>query len=108
MQRYVDLIAKKRGFAGALHSGDSAYSALSAYFFKRMEPALEKLLDAAIAAKVIHAGVRADDLLRAVATLCHGPHGEEPSYARSMVQLLIDGMGGGTSDPTKSKVVRKS
>ena len=106
-QRYVDLLGKKRGFAGALHSGDPAYRALPGYFFKRMEPALGKLLDAAIATKAIRGGVRAEDLLRAVATLCHGPDGEEPPYARSMVQLLMDGMRCETSDLTKSKMARK-
>jgi hypothetical protein len=36
--------------------------------------------------------------LRAVATLCHGPHGKEPVYARRMVELLVDGLryGAGT------------
>jgi AcrR family transcriptional regulator len=92
MQRYMDLIATKRGFAGALHSGDLAYSALSPYFFERMEPALHTLLDKAAAAGTVRSGVKATDLLRAVATLCHGPHGEEPLYARKMVELLVDGL----------------
>ncbi len=42
-------------------------------------------------------GIEANDLLRAVATLCHGPHGEEPVYARRMVELLIDGLRYGAS-----------
>jgi hypothetical protein len=40
----------------------------------------------------VRPGIEADDLLRAVATLCHGPHGEEPVYARRMVELLVDGL----------------
>lgn len=98
MQRYVDLIAKKRGFAGALHSGDPAYSALSPYFFERMEPALHALLDTAAVAGKVRIGIKAADLLRAVATLYHGPHGEEPPYARKMVELLVDGLRYGATE----------
>jgi AcrR family transcriptional regulator len=97
MQRYMDFVATKRGLAAALHSGDPAYSALPGYFDKRLRPALETLLDAAVAAGVVRPGIEAEDLLRAVATLCHGPHGEEPVYARRMVELLVDGLRYGAS-----------
>jgi len=97
MQRYVDFIGTKRGLAAALHSGDPAYSALPVYFNKRLRPALKTLLDAAVAARVVRPGIEADDLLRAVATLCHGPHGQEPVYARRMVELLVDGLRYGAS-----------
>jgi|HubBroStandDraft_2_1064218.scaffolds.fasta_scaffold301532_1 AcrR family transcriptional regulator len=97
MQRYMDFVATKRGLAAALHSGDPAYSALPGYFDKRLRPALETLLEAAVAAGVVRSGIEADDLLRAVATLCHGPHGEEPVYARRMVELLVDGLRYGAS-----------
>lgn len=92
MQRYVDFIGTKRGLAKALHSGDPAYIALPGYFNKQLEPALKTLLDAAIAAGVVRPGIAANDLLRAVATLCRGPHDEEPVYARRMVDLLVDGL----------------
>jgi AcrR family transcriptional regulator len=92
MQRYVDFIATKRGLAAALHSGDPAYLALPAYFNKRLQPALQTLLDAAVAAKAVRSGIEADDLLRAVATLCRGPRDKEPVYARKMVDLLVDGL----------------
>ena len=97
MQRFVDFIATKRGLAAALHSGDPAYSALPGYFNKRLLPALKTLLDTAVAAGVVRPGIEADDLLRAVATLCHGPHGQEPVYARRMVELLVDGLRYGAS-----------
>src|ERR1700678_301825 len=97
MQRYMDFVATKRGLAAALHSGDPAYSALPGYFDKRLRPALETLLEAAVAAGLVRPGIAADDLLRAVATLCHGPHGEEPVYARRMVALLVDGLRYGAS-----------
>jgi AcrR family transcriptional regulator len=92
MQRYVDFFATKRGLAAALHSGDPAYTALPVYFEKRLEPALKTLLDAAVAAKIVRPGIEAGDLLRAVANLCRGVHGEEPVYARRMVELLVDGL----------------
>jgi AcrR family transcriptional regulator len=105
MQRYVDFIATKRGLAAALHSGDPAYSALPGYFDKRLRPALRTLLDAAVRAKVVRPAIEADDLLRAVATLCHGGRGEEPAYARKMVELLVDGLryGAGTQVDTPGK-----
>jgi hypothetical protein len=53
MQRYVDFIGTKRRLAAALHSGDPAYSALPGYFDKRLQPALERLLDAAVEAGVV-------------------------------------------------------
>jgi AcrR family transcriptional regulator len=101
MHRYVDFIATKRGLAGALRSGDPAYKALPAYFNKSLQPALKTLLDAAVAAKAVRAGIEAEELLRAVATLCHGLHGEEPAYARRMVDLLVDGLRYGANTPTQ-------
>jgi AcrR family transcriptional regulator len=92
MQRYVDFFATKRGLAAALHSGDPAYTALPVYFEKRLQPALRSLLDAAVAAGVVRPGIEAGDLLRAVGNLCRGVHGEEPVYARRMVELLVDGL----------------
>jgi AcrR family transcriptional regulator len=99
MQRFVDFIATKRGLAAALHSGDPAYSALPGYFNKRLLPALKTLLDTAVSAGVVRPGIEAEDLLRAVATLCHGLHGAEPVYARRMVALLVDGLRYGASTP---------
>lgn len=92
LHRFVDFLTTKRGLAAALHSGDSAYLALPAYFDKRLRPALQTLLDAAVAAKAVRADIEADDLLRAVSTLCRGPRDEEPVYARKMVDLLVDGL----------------
>ena len=107
MQRFVDFIATKRGLAAALHSGDPAYSALPGYFNKRLLPALKTLLDAAVAAGVVRPGIEAEDLLRAVATLCHGPDGVEPVYARRMVALLADGLRYGASTPIDPPKTRR-
>ncbi len=77
MQRYVDLIATKRGLAAALHSGDPAYQALPAYFEKRLKQALRALLDDAIATGEIRAEAEPDDLLREVPSLCMSAGGKE-------------------------------
>jgi len=103
MQRFVDFVATKRGLAAALHSGDPAYRALPEYFDKRLKPALVGLLNAAIAAKAVRPGIEPADLLRAVATLCHGPRGEEPAYARRMVELLVDGLRYGAGTPISKR-----
>lgn len=91
MQRYAAFIAAKRGLATALHSGDPAFDSLPVYFDKRLRPALQTLLDAAIAAGEVRADVAADDLLKAVASLCMH-HDGGPAYAQRMVALIVDGL----------------
>jgi AcrR family transcriptional regulator len=98
MQRYVDLIATKRGLASALHSGDPAYQGLPAYFEQRLRPALRALLDNAVAIGEIRAGVEPDDLLRAVPGLCMSADGKEGlARVRRMVALLVNGLRYGAS-----------
>ncbi len=97
MQRYVDFIATKRGLAAALHSGDPAYSALPALFNTRLLPAVEALLNSAIASGAIRTGIKGEELLHAVANLCRVSHEKEPAYARRMVALLVDGLRYGAS-----------
>jgi AcrR family transcriptional regulator len=92
MQRYVEFISAKRGLAAALHSGDPAYDTLPAYFQKRLRPALQTLLEAAVAAGEVRSGVKPDDLLRAVASLSSPAHDGDPAHARRMVALLADGL----------------
>lgn len=100
VQRYVDFIAAKRGLAAALHSGDTAYDALPAYFQERLRPAFQSLLEAAIAAGEVRADVDPDDLLRAVASLCTSAYAIGPEHARRMVALLIDGLHYGANPRT--------
>ncbi|MGH9412206.1 MAG: TetR/AcrR family transcriptional regulator, partial [Terriglobales bacterium] len=102
LHRFMDLLGTKRGVAAALHSGDPAYQALPGYFLQRVGPALETLLKEAVAAKVIQPGMNAESLLWTVATICNGPHGVEPTYARTMVNLLVDGMRYGTKVDSKA------
>ena len=92
MQRYVDFIVAKRGLAAALHAGGPAFESLPAYFDTRLEPALQSLLDAAIAVGELRADARPYDLLRAVASLCMPSSSGDPAPARRLVALLVDGL----------------
>ena len=71
LRRYTAFVATKRGLATALHSGDPAFDALPGYFWERLGPVLDELLDAATAAGDVRADVSAKDLLTAVSLLCH-------------------------------------
>ncbi|MET0491922.1 MAG: TetR/AcrR family transcriptional regulator [Actinoplanes sp.] len=90
LDRYIDFLATKPGFAAALHSGDPAYEALPGYFRQRVGPALSSLLEAA--AGEIRADLSADDLLTAVALLCQPARGGGIEYGRRTVAVLIDGL----------------
>lgn len=102
MRRFADFIATKRGLARGLNSSDPAYSALPGYFFGRLGPALQMLLDAAIESNVVRRGFQASELLQAVAALGRGAHGEQPVHLRKMVELLIDGLRYGRPVPEPS------
>lgn len=99
VERYVDFVAAKRGLGAALHSGDPAYDALPGYFEKRLQPALDGLLKAAAAAGSIRKGVDPYDLLLAVASLCASNRDPDPTRARRMIGLLLDGLRYGASPP---------
>lgn len=88
MQRFVDFIGTKRGLAASLHSGDPAFAELPAYFQDRFLPALQGLLDAAVAAGEMRPGIDATELLTAAANLAH----RDIEQGRRMVALLVDGM----------------
>lgn len=102
MQRYVDFIAAKRGLAAALHSGNPAFDTLPAYFQKRLRPALQTLLEAAVAEGEVRADVEPDDLLRAVGSLCMAAHDDQTDHARRMVALLVDGLRYNARPPAKA------
>ncbi len=92
LDRYTAFVATKRGLATALHSGDPAFDALPGYFWERLGPVLDDLLDAAKATGDIRSDVSAKDLLTAVALLSHPVPDTGTEYSRRMVTLLIDGM----------------
>lgn len=99
VERYVDFVAAKRGLAAALHSGDPAYDTLPGYFEKRLQPALEGLLNSAAAAGSIRKGANPYDLLFAVASLCASNRDPDPARVRRMIGLLLDGLRYGASPP---------
>jgi AcrR family transcriptional regulator len=92
MLRFTDFIMAKRGLAAALHSGDPAYHALPVYFEQRMIPALQGLLDRAVAAGAARGDIEASELLRAGAQLSNLGQGDDPATTRRMLALLVDGL----------------
>ena len=97
LERYVEFISAKRGLAAALHSGDPAYEALPAYFDGKLRPALQSLLDAAVNTGQVRPGIKPNELLRAVASLCTPSHDVGADYPEHMMKLLLDGMRYGAS-----------
>jgi AcrR family transcriptional regulator len=98
MQRYAAFLGTKRGLASALHSGNPAFEPLPAYFRKRLQPALQALLMSAAAVGEVRTDFAAEDLLDAVASLCHTAYEKGPEHARRMVALLVDGLRYGTTE----------
>ncbi len=92
MQRYAVFIATKRGLASALHSGDPAFASLPGHFDERLRPALQMLLDTAIASGEARQDIEADDLLSAIARLCMATNEKKPKQGEQMVALLTDGL----------------
>ena len=99
MQRYADFISTKRGLAAALHSGDPAFDVLPVYFDKHLRPALQNLLEAAVAAGEVRDDVDPGDLLSAVGSLGMRMSAGSSAQTHRMVALLVDGLrfGAGTS-----------
>lgn len=102
VDRYIDLIAAKRGLAAALHSGDPAYDVLPAYFEERLSPALNGLLKAAAAVGQIRNEVSAKDLLWAIASLCGPTRTGNPALTRRMIGVMLDGLRAGPSASQKT------
>ncbi|MBR0754336.1 TetR/AcrR family transcriptional regulator [Bradyrhizobium jicamae] len=91
VERYVDFLTSKRGLATVLRSKEAAFATMPADFGKRLRPALQTLLEGAIAAGDVCPGIEPNDLLRAITLLCT-PARDDPSYARRMTALLLDGL----------------
>jgi len=89
---YVDFLVTKHGLAEALQSDGTASETLHTYFLDRLLPACTQLLDAAVAAGEIQAGVPAYELLRGVGNLCIGACDSSRYDPRRMVQLLVAGL----------------
>jgi AcrR family transcriptional regulator len=89
---YIDFIMTKRGLSNALQADAATHASLHDYFYGRLRPPLATLLKAAVEQEVIRPGYEADELLRAVATLCKANYEESREETRKMVGLLIDGL----------------
>ncbi|KHK60172.1 TetR family transcriptional regulator [Burkholderia sp. A9] len=92
VENYVDFIDAHRGLAEALNSGDPTLEGLPAHFYERLRPVVQGLLDAAAEAGEIRAGVKASELLHAVAMLCVPSHCGEPIDPQRMVGMFMDGL----------------
>ncbi|MEO8394216.1 MAG: TetR/AcrR family transcriptional regulator [Chloroflexota bacterium] len=97
MQYYAAFVATKRGLAAALHSGNPVFDPLPAYFNQRLRPALQTLLESAVAAGEVRSDLDADDILSAVAGLCGHTDARKPDQARRMIALFADGLRYGTN-----------
>lgn len=103
VEHYVDFIVAHRGLAAALNSGDPALEDLPAYFQQRLQPVVQGLLDLAVANGVIRKGVKASELLHAIAMLCVPPICGEPTDPHRMVGLLMDGLRYRVSESAKRR-----
>ncbi len=93
LYRLTEFVATKQGLAAALHSGDPAFNDLPAIFMGRFVPALEELLTAAMTSGDVRASISAEELILAVAQLCHTPAGVQSiNQSRRMVAILVNGL----------------
>lgn len=96
---FIDFIATKRGLAAALHAGDAAYESLPTHRNQRLVPALQLLLDRAVAVGVVRPDVDAYELLNAVGSLYMTVNNQAAAAAAGrMVSLLIDGLRFGAAE----------
>lgn len=97
VEQYVELVATKRGLAGALHSADPAFEGLHDRVTERLEPAAAALLADAQAAGEITGDVSARELLYAVGLLCQPVPAADFGLAenRRMVEVFVGGLRSG-------------
>jgi len=90
IDRFLDLVATKRGLAAAIQSDAPGYAALRADFEARLVPALEGLMEGARGE--VRATISAAELWRAVALLCAHATPDTFLETRRMVALLVNGL----------------
>ena len=90
---YVQLIVTKRGLASVLHSGESAYADLLAYFETRLVSSLEKLLPHVTGN--IRDNTLATDILRGIALLCAPAAKGDLLQTQRLVKLFLKGIRAG-------------
>ncbi|MEV5160718.1 MULTISPECIES: TetR/AcrR family transcriptional regulator [unclassified Streptomyces] len=92
LQRFALFLATKRGLSAALHSGDTAYDSLPAYFDQHLMPVLTRLIETAATAGEIRSDISADDLLTATRNLTLSAQEDKTGHTRRMIALLVDGL----------------
>lgn len=90
--RYVDLVATKRGFAEALYSDDEALSGVHDHVMKTLEPVIGDLLADGRAAGVLGDEIGARELLYAMGLLCHPVPGGSDDINRHMIRVFLRGL----------------
>ena len=90
IDRFLDLVVRKRGLAAALRSDASGYAALRADFETRLVPSLPSLMSAA--GDEVRADISAAELWQAIALLCGAATPDDFQSTRRMVALLINGL----------------
>lgn len=91
-ERYVDLVATKRGLAEAFRSEDEAFTGVHDYVMETLEPVIGELLSDGYAAGRLREPIRARELLYAVALLCHPVPGDGEELNRRMVRIFLSGL----------------
>jgi AcrR family transcriptional regulator len=104
---FVDFLVTKHGLAAALHSDNTSFESLHAYFLDRLVPVCDQLLHAAAEADEIRPDIAAYELMRAVGNLCIGVDNDPRYDARRMVDLILAGLRT-AADPEESTITVRS
>jgi AcrR family transcriptional regulator len=89
----VELVATKKGMLAALALAAHGPSELYAYSLDRLTKAVGRLLDHAVAAGAIRAGISPEDLLRVLVGICY-MH-DQPGWQATVLRLadvFVDGL----------------
>ncbi len=98
IERFTDFVGTKQGLAAALHSGDPAYDGLPQRLLDQLVPALQGLLDRAIADGYVRKDITAREILTTVALLCHPVRTQQPDFNRRMIRVFVQGLTRPTRD----------
>jgi AcrR family transcriptional regulator len=91
-------IATKRGFAGALHSGDPAFEPLRGKLLEVLVPKVQAILDTGAADGTLRGDVRAADLISALSRLADSDP-DPDDRGTKMTDVLVDGLVTATPAP---------
>ncbi|MDQ2655272.1 MAG: TetR/AcrR family transcriptional regulator [Chloroflexota bacterium] len=92
IERFTAFVGTKHGLAAALHSGDPAFNDLPRYFTDHLEPALDRLLDAARRSGDVRADITASDILLSVALMCQPVQGQDLHFNARVIRIFIEGL----------------